>query len=309
VPAARAAGIDGVSDQGLPAWSGSFAHSPLAALLENRLQGPFGQVRMARYVMQWNAVSEPAVPGDYRERFEAWLSDVGAAGLTPVLALTSFVGGEPLPGPAAYAAALRETLARARELGTPVAWVEAWNEPNDQGRAGPQRAAEYANTAHAVCAAAGCGVIAGDLEDAPGVLAYEAAYEAALSFAPAAWGIHPYRALASRDDALALAIKAALPRGAALWLTETAAFYCRHGQVAGPGAQEAEARYLDTALIGALDPVHAFYYGVSYAGAGTATCASAGGEDTQLLPAGEAPRPAAGVLLGAQPLAAFGPDP
>ena len=92
--------VDGISDQSLPAWDGSFLASPFAGLLEQEvLSGQSRQITMARYVVQWNAASQPSegpnAAGDYRERLEAWLADISAAGLTPVLALTSYDGHRP----------------------------------------------------------------------------------------------------------------------------------------------------------------------------------------------------------------------
>jgi hypothetical protein len=323
--------IDGISDQSLPAWSGSFAASPLAAQLRDRAAGPFAHVTMARYVVQWNAMSEPAAGpapvaranpgGDYRERFEAWLADVGEAGLTPVLALTDYDGSH--PGAGEYRAALQALLARASALGEPIAYVEPWNEPNNQGHEPAAAAAAMADTANAVCEALrSCTVVAGDFEDDAGVLAYERSYAAALTFTPAVWGVHPYAALAERSDARLLALRGQLARSGhsaagtrpQLWFTEIAAFACRAGRVQGRAAQLAEAQYLRSRLLPAVDPAHTFYYGVMFADRSAAPCSGPGGADPELYEADEAPRPAAAVVLGgnargALALAAFGPAP
>ena len=318
-------------------WSGSFAASPLARELVHRATGPFSAVTMARYVVQWNAMSEPiaASPanpaGDYRERFEAWLQDVGEAKLTPVLALTSYDGSRPAGGE--YGAALQALLTRAEALGAPIAYVEPWNEPNNQGHEPASMAAAMADAANAVCEASGsCAIVAGDFEDDAGMLAYERTYAAGLTFTPAVWGVHPYAALADRDAARLLALRAALaaprpgtdPPGTGpgrgpdrppqLWFTEIAAFVCRAGRAQGPAAQLAEADYLRSRLLPEVDPAHTFYYGVMFADRSAAPCAGPGGEDPELYEPDEAPRPAAAaVLSGAAPgslaLAAFGPAP
>ncbi|HEX5224063.1 MAG TPA: hypothetical protein VFW29_02930, partial [Solirubrobacteraceae bacterium] len=305
-PRASAPVLDGISDQGLPPLSGAAARGPLPSLLADPLQGERHPIGMARYVAQWDGLGASPGGAEYEQRLEAWLSDVAAAGLVRVLALTSY--GGPLPGPGEYGAELRATLARASAIGAPVAWVEPWNEPNNQGRAPAPLAASYANVAQRVCAELGCGVVAGDFEDAPGASAYERDYERALDFAPRDWGVHPYRAVARRDARSLLALTAGLLPGSRLWFTEVAVAYCRRGAVLGEQAQAAEAGYLH-ALIAALMPAHAFYYGVQYTNPASGACAAPGGEDTQLFGAGGRPRPAAASLLGSagQPLAAFGP--
>jgi hypothetical protein len=313
---ARAAGIDGVSDQSLPAWDGSFAASPLANLLEPRIGPASSHIGLARYVLQWNAIAQPsrgaAPAGDYRERFEAWLADIAVARLQPVLAMTSYDGARPLTT-AAYAAALQGTLARARALGSPIAFVEAWNEPDNQGHESAPVAAAFANVAHAQCAALGCGVVAGDFEDGPALPAYERAYERGLAFAPSVWGLHPYHALAAGDSSAIARFRAELPHagaGAQVWFTEVASFYCRHGRVLGEAAQAAQAGYLRAVLEDPrLAPAHAFYYGVTFADRRRAPCSPSGGDDSELYQPNDRPRAAAAVLLGAEALQAFGPGP
>jgi hypothetical protein len=306
--ACEAAGyVDGISDQSLPAWDGSFAVSPLADALRGRWGGgPLARVSLARYVLQWDASTEaggyPDPHGTYRERFEAWLADVRSVRLTPVLALTSYDGVRPKT-PAEYGSRLREILERAASLGEPIRYVEAWNEPNNQGHESPARAAEFANVAHAVCSAIlACQVIAGDFEDTGTVVGFEIAYEKALNFAPDTWGVHPYVALSTHNDANLLDIKANLPNhgvGEQVWLTEVAAFYCRAGEERGQDRQAGDASYLQT-LIGdpAIVPAHVFYYGLLYRDRLSAPCGPGGADDSELLAADDEPRAAASVLLG-----------
>jgi hypothetical protein len=299
-------GVDGISDQSLPAWDGAFVASPLAGWVAQLAGGPDPRLRLARYVVQWNAMSEasggPSPHGDYRERFEAWLADVRGLRQVPVLAPTSFDASRP-QDVAVYVGALQALLARARAAGLPIGYLEPWNEPNDQGREAPALAAEQADAAAAMCAAAGCTVIAGDLQDGPGMVSYERAYERALSFHPTAWGIHPYHALAERSEAPLEAFRAALPGGGAgaqLWATEAGAFYCRHGRVSGEAAQAAEAAYLADVVAAPGAPVpleHVFYYGLSAADGAPAACTAAGGTDSELFGPGDRPRPAAGAVL------------
>jgi hypothetical protein len=305
---AAAAGLDGISDQSLPAWDGSFSASPLADSLRGRWgDGPLAQVSLARYVLQWDAPTEasggPDPRGTYRERFEAWLNDVRSVGLVPVLALTSYDGVRPR-SPREYGSRLEEILGRAAALGEPIPYVEAWNEPNNQGRESPARAAEFANVAHAVCTTVfACRVIAGDFEDTATVAGYEIAYEKALNFLPDTWGIHPYVAIQTHSDAGLLNFKANLPNrglGVQIWLTEVGAFYCRDGELRGQERQAVDASYLVNTLIPdpQLAPAHAFYYGFLYRDHLRAPCAHGVGDDTELYGPDDTPRAAASVVLG-----------
>jgi hypothetical protein len=309
VSPSRAAGVvDGISDQSLPAWDGSFSTSPLADSLRGRWgDGPLAQVAFARYVLQWDALrkagARPGPRGTYRERFEAWLKDVRSVGLTPVLALTSYDGVHP-GSPREYGLRLEEILGRAAALGEPIRYVEPWNEPNNQGHESPVRAAEFANVAHGLCTTVfACRVIAGDFEDTATVVGFEIAYEKALNFAPDTWGVHPYVALNTRSPANLLNFKANLPNrgvGEQLWLTEVGAFYCRAGEPRGQDRQALDASYLVNTLIPdpELAPAHVFYYGLLYRDHLLAPCAPGAGDDTELFGPDDAPRAAASVVLG-----------
>jgi hypothetical protein len=228
--------VDGISDQSLPAWNGSFADSSFASFF----RANWGeQIAFARYVVQWNTMAEASSganpDGDYRERFEAWLEDVRGLGLTPVLALTSYNGVYP-SAPGEYQRELEQLLTQADRLQAPVAYVEAWNEPNNQGNEPAARAGEIADWADAVCDQRACQLIAGDFEDAPSLPSYEHEYIGALSFSPAIWGIHPYRSVKAHSDVPVVRFEQALPDHGAdtqLWFTEIGAYYCLHGQVLG----------------------------------------------------------------------------
>jgi hypothetical protein len=183
--------VDGISDQSLPAWDAGFEQSWFAGLFDDTwVHGPGAHVAFARYVVQWNVMS-----GDYPRylrEFEAWIEDVASIGLKPEIALTSYDGL--LPGtPSEYEIELVKILARARALGEPIGWLEAWNEPNGQGDESARDAAAFTNVASSVCAGEyACTVIAGDFEDSPGVAAYEDEYVSALHPVPVNWGVHPY---------------------------------------------------------------------------------------------------------------------
>jgi hypothetical protein len=305
IPAASAATpyVDGISDQSLPGWAGSAAGSSFASRFEATWAG---QITLARYVLQWNAMAQsgggPNADGDYRAQFEAWLRDVRRLGLVPVLALTSYTGVH--PGSAGeYRRQLEAALDQAARAGEPIAYVEAWNEPNSQGEEPAGRAGEIADWANSVCELHRCQVIAGDLEDAPSATTYERAYIAALDFAPAIWGLHPYYAVKAHDDASVLRFEQALPNhgaGAQLWFTEVGAYYCAHAEVLGEARQASDASYLSDTLIPAIAPTHVFYYGFMAAHGSEAPCTTSGGaDDTELYRADGQPRAAAEVLLHA----------
>ncbi len=304
--------VDGISDQSLPAWDGSFERSSFVSSFRATW---LGQLSMARYALQWDAMGEasdgPSAHGDYRERFEAWLRDVRSLGLAPVIALTSYTHA--YPGSAGeYARGLEAILEDAAQAGSPIAYVEAWNEPNDQGAETAVKAGEIANWANSICELRDCQVIAGDFEDRPGVVAYEQAYVSVLSFAPAIWGIHPYYSVQAHDDAAVLEIEQALPHGgegSQIWFTEIGAYYCADGQLRGEARQARDASYLVNGLIPATAPTHVFYYGFMAGDRAELPCAGRGDFDSELYTDSHKARSAARVLLRAAPSlpAIFGP--
>jgi hypothetical protein len=299
--------IDGISDQSLPEWDGSFAGSPFASFFRRRwARAGDGQISLARYVVQWDAMGEDSTGahagGDYRERFEAWLEDVRSLGLTPVVALTSY--DHVYPGsPAAYRARLEALLHAASAIGYPISYVEPWNEPNGQGREDALNAAAFANAAADACGRMPtCTVVAGDFEDRSSVIAYAQDYERALSFSPGIWGVHPYVSVQSHSDGNLLRLISALPASGAgrqLWFTEIGALYCALGRVRGEARQASDASYLLNTLLRdpAVAPAHVFYYGFLFGDRASAPCAAAGGEDNELYASSHAPRAAAQVLL------------
>jgi len=294
--------VDGISDQSLPAWASSLADGSFANLFAGAW---VGQITLARYVVQWNAMAQasngPNADGDYRERFEAWLRDVDSLGLAPVLALTSYTGVHPASA-GEYRARLQQLLEEADDVGEPIGYVEAWNEPNNQGDVTAVNAAAIANLANSVCERWRCQVIAGDLEDTPLVTTYEHVYIRALDFAPAIWGIHPYYSVKAHDDATILRFEQALPNhgaGGQLWFTEIGAYYCTRGQVRGEARQAADVSYLEDTLIPAIAPAHVFYYGLIAAYGAEVPCTASGGDDSELYRADGQPRAAASVILSA----------
>jgi hypothetical protein len=301
--------VDGISDQSLPAWDGSFAASPFASFFRSHWTGAgTGRIEFARYVVQWDAMSEPTrgphATGNYRERFEAWLEDVRSLGLTPVVALTSY--DRVYPGSAGeYLAALEAIVDGAGAMGYPLAYIEPWNEPNNQGAESAATAAAFADAASGLCQARRtCAVVAGGFEDRSDVTDYEQAYVRALSFVPRIWGVHPYVSVQSHRHTNLRRLLSALPAhgaGAQLWFTEIGALYCTRGQLRGEARQASDAAYLVDSLLTdpAVAPEHVFYYGFLFGWRSDAPCSRSGGQDSELYTNSGAGRAAARVIFSA----------
>jgi hypothetical protein len=307
--------VDGISDQSLPAWDGGFAGSYFGRLF-SAVWVHGGHIRLARYVAQWDLMREPSsgadAQGDYRERLEAWLENVASLGLVPDLALTSYDGIYPQSA-GEYEASLQQLLERARVMGRPLSYVEAWNEPNNQGALPAARAAELTNAAQALCERGyGCRVVAGNLEDSPEVAGYEHEYENALDFSPAIWGVHPYYSVEQRSEAPFENFQVNLPHGGAgaqLWFTEIAARACTDygGRLVenGAGGQAERAAWLVDTLMRNRRPVHVFYNVFLLADHRRSSCFSESEDDALYLPGAapggsaagpDVPRAAAGYI-------------
>ncbi|HEY2766943.1 MAG TPA: hypothetical protein VGI76_01725 [Solirubrobacteraceae bacterium] len=304
--------IDGISDQNLPEWDGAFAGSYFADLFERDWVSD-GHIRLARYVVQWDVMD--AGPAGSRVKFEHWLRDVGELGLIPDVALTSYDGSYPASAEA-YRARLAEILGKAAKLGEPARYVEAWNEPNNQGHEPPAVAAAFADAAQAACVARGCSVVAGDLEDAPGAARYEREYARDLQRVPTIWGVHPYRSVQQMSTAPLGELMRYLPRGDSteLWFTEVAARTCTdYGgelSVNGEDGQSARVRWLLDTLMPFARPAHVFYYTFLLADRRMPSCTPEEPEDDALYVPGADPvttdvaRPAAVYASEGGPTAA-----
>jgi hypothetical protein len=303
--------VDGISDQSLPAWDGGFESSWFAGLFDDTwVHGPGAHVAFARYVVQWNVMS-----GDYPRylrEFEAWVEDVASLGLKPEIALTSYDGS--LPGtPREYEFELVKILDRARALGHPIGWLEAWNEPNGQGDESAQDAAAFTNAASSVCAGEAeqeCTVIAGDFEDSPGVAAYEDEYVGDLDPVPSSWGVHPYYSVQEESEAPYQNVREHLPdrgEGEQIWFTEVAARECTDfdGDLFenGEAGQARQADWLVNTLIKNAKPVHVFYYELLLREGREPECETEGSDSALYIPSGDPaepdrPRPAAAYIWG-----------
>ena len=179
--------VDGISDQSLPNWDGGFSGSYFAGFFRASWVGsPPSHITLARYVVQWNVMSG-SYPA-YRSELESWLTDISSLGLTPDLALTSYDGVYPTSS-AEYKTRLQQVLGQARAMGHSIRYVEAWNEPNNQGHESAINAAHFTDEAYSACGTEyTCTIIAGNLEDSPTVGSYEDEYRTHLSPVPTIWG-------------------------------------------------------------------------------------------------------------------------
>ncbi len=304
--------VDGVSDQNLAYW-GAFFSSGLTAIAPVSLAEGWeilpARVTYARYVAQWNETGP----------FRTWLEHV-PAGVTVDLALTnyhapeSYVEGSPnYPStPQSYFQALEVLLNLGEVLHHPVAVVEPWNEPNNQGgyreTAKALHPAEFADEAQRLCSTHNCSVVAGDIEDVYREAGeYLRAYKSNLDFTPGAWGVHPYRAVDNYGVA---------PSGMSEfeeqcgdchpWFTEIGVFLCEaaagHGAYEGPAWQREHAEDLTAHVMPTYQPAHVFYYelkvpGTEAAETEEAACIRGDTTDTALYGVNGEARPAANVVF------------
>jgi hypothetical protein len=194
--------VAGISDQG-PA---TFADPRFRAL----------GMKTARLVLPYDAMRvRPA-------QVAAWMNAAAAAGIDPLVAFDHAAGDRcpdapcRLPSAAEYASGVRAFFAAYPSVHLVTPWNEA-NHAAEPTAGRPDRAAAYYDAARAVCAS--CTLVAGDVIDGLGMVAWLRAYRAALHEAPAVWGLHDYydttyfRTSGLRD------LLATVPGD--VWLTET----------------------------------------------------------------------------------------
>jgi hypothetical protein len=280
--------VDGISDQSLPYWDGSFAGSYSAGFFHDAwVAGPFSHIALARYVVQWNVMSG-AYP-DYLAQLEAWYRDVLALGLTPEISFVAYDGV--LPGASSeYRAALQTLLDRFPA----TVYVEAWDEPNNTPGLSPGAAARYTLIAQSLCRARGCTVIAGNFLDSASMTAYEREYARALyPVSLTNWGVHPYLAVKTHDASTVLAFKANLPgagAGERIWFTEVGAYRCEGGArpaLLGERAQALDASWLVNRLMPEIQPAHVFYYEFLFKGHRPPPCDRADSDTALYVPASD----------------------
>jgi hypothetical protein len=306
---ASTAYVDGISDQSLPVWDGGFSSSYFASLFQDTWVGsPPSHITLARYVVQWNVMSDEYPK--YRSEFESWLADIASIGLTPDVALTSYTGTYPSSA-GEYQAQLQEILDRARAIDDPIRYLEAWNEPNNQGDESALNAARFTNSASATCEHGyGCTTIAGNLQDNPDVSTYEDEYVKNLNPVPAVWGVHPYYSVEQMSEAPFLDFREHLPNkgaGEQIWFTEIAARECSnfdgHEVDNGELGQAERASWLVNTLMRDAKPEHVFYYEFLLGERRQPSCTSEGSDGALYVPgtdpnAPDRPRAAASYIWG-----------
>ncbi len=302
LPQAGTPYIDGISDQSLPSWDGSFSGGYFSSFFHNVwTDGLSSHIALARYVVQWNVMSG-GYP-EYRAELESWYADVLDAGLAPEISLTSYDGILP-SSPTEYQTRLEELLSRFQA----IRYLEAWDEPNNTANLSAVTAAHYTNLAYSLCQGRDCTLIAGNFLDSPNVLAYEHEYEQALDPAnPPDWGIHPYLAVKDRSASTVLDFRSSLPNGGAgdrIWFTEVGAYRCEdYGQYTVPGDREQaiDASWLVNRLMPAIEPRHVFYYEFLFKRRRPPPCNSSSPDTALYVPSGDPyapdiPRPAASYV-------------
>jgi hypothetical protein len=302
--------VDGISDQSLPMWDGGFSSSYFAGLFRETWVGrPPSHITLARYVVQWNVIA-----GNYPKylsEFRSWLTDISNLNLTPDVALTSYDGIYPSSSKE-YQRSLEQVLDLAGDMGHPIHYLEAWNEPNNQGRESAINAANFTNSASATCVDGyGCIVIAGNLEDSPNSSTYEEEYLANLNPVPGIWGVHPYYSVEEMSEAPFLNFREHLPDkgvGEQIWFTEISARECTdfdgHEAENGESGQAERANWLVSTLMRTVKPEHVFYYEFLLGENRLPSCTSEGWDGALYLPSGDPaepdyPRLAAGYIWGA----------
>jgi hypothetical protein len=297
--------VDGISDQSLPFWDGSFGGDRFAGFFRDAwvADGLSSHISLARYVVQWNVMSG-AYPS-YLAQLEAWYRDVLTLGLTPEVSLAAYDGVLPGSLPE-YQAALQALLDRFPA--TP--YVEAWDEPNGTPGLSATTAARYTLLAQSLCRDRGCTVIAGNFLDSASMSAYEREYARALQPANLTnWGVHPYLAVKAHEDATVLDFRSNLPHagaGARIWFTEVGAYRCEGGArpvLFGERAQARDASWLVNRLMPEIHPAHVFYYEFLFKDRRPPPCDRSDSDTALYAPAGDragadVPRGAASYIYG-----------
>ncbi len=304
--------MDGISDQGLMSWGGTFsegaeAATPFPTFFGSTWVGsPPSHIQLARYVVQWNVMSGVGYPEEL-VNLKRWYDHAVELQLTPELALDNY-NCSGCVAPQSAAEYSRELQALLRSF-PDIKLVEAWNEPNNSHYTSyltPAAAAQYMNAAYAVCKTHNCTAIAGDfLDSEANLLEYEHSYERYLvPRDPGNWGIHPYHAVKYMSDSTVSGFQAALPSPATdqIWFTEVGAYYCEAGRTYGEQAQAEQARFLVDELIPEIRPAHVFYYELA-AGHDQPPACNSEQDDTALYaparPGGPLlARAAAGIIFG-----------
>jgi hypothetical protein len=329
--------VDGIADQNIGHWNGNFADAqgvfdePFYDYFQQAWVGtPPSHIRYARFVTAPDVIAQG---GACEQNLFNWYAYVtNTLHLTPVIAVWDVAEGgcadDGVPSSANYSSDIQQLLTALGGVGTPLPYLEAWNEPNDSG-VSSTAAAGFWSDANSACAAFGCTALAGDLVDTAdqsqkfnaagcaknltfnNLKSYEAGYVKGLKGAtPAVWALHPYLAVNCLESTSVSTFTANLPASATppqVWFTEVGGWECALGQSPprGTAVQEADASYLVNTLMlppAANPPANVFWYELAAPGY-TQNCGKYA--DSALYEANTAP----GLLL-ARPAAQtiYGPD-
>lgn len=331
--------VDGIADQNMGLWNGNFVDSqglfnePFYDYFAQDWVGtPPSHIRYARFVTAPDVIAQG---GACEQNLFDWYSYVTSLHLIPVIAVWDVAEGgcadNGVPSAANYTADVQQLLGALSGLGTPLPYIEAWNEPNASSVSAAAAAGLWSD-ASAVCASVGCTALAGDFVDSPdqsgqkynpgctpgltftkGLKAYENSYVKALgSTRPAIWAFHPYAAVNCEQPGSVTTFAANLPSSSTppqVWFTEVGAWECRLRQSPprGTGPQQADASYLVNTLMSSTAPVgvpptHVFWYELAARGY-TQNCAKYA--DSALYEANTAP---GNLLERSAAKTVYGPD-
>jgi len=209
-PAARAADVVGIADQGARMFSDPF----FAAL----------DVRVSRLIVSYDAV--------LRRTFEvadveAWLTAAEQAGVEPLIAFNHSRGCYDgrgvvrrsscrLPSVERYVQAVEAFRRRFPQARVLTAWNEANHRSQPTAR-NPRRAAAFYNALRSRCP--GCRVVAADVLDQAGVQDWLRTFKRHARGTPGLWGLHNYQDTNNFTSSTTRAVLK-LVRGE-VWLTET----------------------------------------------------------------------------------------
>jgi hypothetical protein len=303
--------VDGIADQNMGLWEGNFVDSqgvfnePFYDYFQQAWVGtPPSHIRYARFVTAPDVIAQGGACEQNLFNWYAYATQT--LHLIPVIAVWDVAEGgcadHGVPSKAKYTTDIQQLLAALNGLGTPLPYLEAWNEPNASGVSATAAAGLWSD-ASSVCATAtvGCTALAGDFVDgspdqggqtfSPGcapnltfnrsLKTYEDAYVKGLAGAqPAIWAFHPYLAVNCEQSGSLSTFAANLPSSAAppqIWFTEVGAWECYNGQSPprGPDRQQADAAYLVNTLMlptAPAAPTHVFWYEIAARGV-TQNCA------------------------------------
>jgi hypothetical protein len=183
-------------------------------------------VRYARLSIGWNVLESRA----QSRALATWLRAAHADGVHPLISFEhSWIAHRhrQLPSAAQFAAQFRALHAR-------YPWVTdfaTWNEANYCGQPtchSPALVGAYYRQMRAACPS--CHVLASELLDVPGMVAWVGEERRALGFEPGIWGLHNYIGANRLSAASTKALLAATH--AQIWFTETGGVVARHNHSA-----------------------------------------------------------------------------